>query len=46
MNNVSGNITQSVGTERLLGILKGTGKNYNLEKILRAYCYANTMHEG
>lgn len=46
MNNVSGNITQSVGTERLLGILKGTGKNYNLEKILRAYCYANAMHEG
>ena len=46
MNNTAGNITQSVGTERLLGILKGTGKNYNTEKILRAYCYANTMHEG
>ncbi|MBR3965221.1 MAG: bifunctional (p)ppGpp synthetase/guanosine-3',5'-bis(diphosphate) 3'-pyrophosphohydrolase [Clostridia bacterium] len=46
MNNTAGNITQSVGTERLLGILKGTGKNYNIEKILRAYCYANAMHEG
>ena len=46
MNISTGSAMQNIGTERLLGILKGSGKNYNLEKILRAYAYANSMHEG
>ena len=32
--------------ERLLNILKATGKKYNLEKITAAYEYAASLHEG
>ena len=39
-------IQPGTGIDRLLGILAGTGKNYNIEKIQRAYCYAATLHEG
>ena len=31
---------------RLLSILKATGKNYNTDKIVRAFEYANKLHEG
>ena len=30
----------------LLDILKSNGRNYDLEKIKRAYEYANELHEG
>ncbi len=39
-------IHQSVGIERLLSILHGTGKNYNIDKIVSAYNYAAALHEG
>lgn len=39
-------IQPGVGIDRLLGILAGTGKNYNIEKIQRAYAYASSLHEG
>ena len=31
---------------RLLTMLKATGKNYDLEKIQRAFEYANALHDG
>ncbi len=31
---------------RLLSILKATGKNYDTDKIIRAFEYANKLHEG
>ena len=33
-------------TKRLLDILKATGKKYNVEKIQRAFDYANELHAG
>ena len=39
-------IQPGVGIDRLLGILAGTGKNYNIEKIQRAFAYASALHEG
>ncbi len=39
-------IQPGVGIDRLLGILAGTGKNYNIEKIQRAFAYASSLHEG
>ena len=40
--------TSSTHTDikRLLDILKATGKNYNTEKIQRAFEYANELHKG
>lgn len=35
-----------VGIDRLLEILKATGKKYDLEKIQAAYEYAASLHEG
>ena len=35
-----------VGIERLLEILRATGKKYDLEKIQAAYDYAAGLHEG
>ena len=34
------------GIEKLLTMLKATGKKYDIEKIERAYEYAKTLHEG
>ena len=34
------------GIERLLFILDKTGKNYDTEKIKKAYEYAREVHEG
>jgi GTP pyrophosphokinase len=36
----------SVGIDRLLDILRATGKKYDLEKIQAAYDYAAGLHEG
>ena len=38
--------TENSYIERLLNILKATGKKYNLEKITAAYEYAASLHEG
>ncbi len=38
--------TAHVGIDRLLDILKATGKKYDLEKIQAAYDYAAGLHEG
>ena len=35
-----------VGIEKLLLSLKGTGKNYDIDKINKAYLYAKELHEG
>lgn len=32
--------------DRLLGILRATGKSYDTEKIIRAFEYANSLHAG
>ena len=42
--NVNNNV--SVDIKRLLGILSATGKNYDTEKIVKAYEYAKNLHEG
>ena len=34
------------GIEKLLTMLKATGKKYDIEKIEKAYEYARTLHEG
>ena len=34
------------GIEKLLFILKKTGKNYDLDKINAAYLFAKEVHEG
>ncbi len=38
--------TAHVGIDRLLDILKATGKKYDLEKVKAAYDYAESLHEG
>ena len=38
--------TASVGIDRLLEILRATGKKYDLDKIRAAYEYAAKLHEG
>ena len=37
---------ENTNIKRLLGILAATGKNYDTEKIVRAYEYAAKLHEG
>ncbi len=32
--------------DRLLGILRATGKSYDIDKIIRAFEYANQLHAG
>ncbi len=46
MDNRNDIIHPASGIDRLLGILAGTGKNYNIEKIQRSYNYAAALHEG
>ena len=46
MENRNEIIQSGSGIDRLLGILAGTGKNYNIEKIQQAYNYALALHEG
>ena len=46
MENRNDIIHPGTGIDRLLGILAGTGKNYNIEKICQAYNYAASLHEG
>ena len=46
MNDGAENVRQDVSIDRLLDILNGTGKNYNIEKIRLAYDYASKMHDG
>lgn len=36
----------SVNTDKLFSMLKTSGKNYDLEKIQKAYEYADKLHEG
>ncbi len=38
--------TAHIGIDRLLEILRATGKKYDLEKIQAAYEYADALHEG
>ncbi len=38
--------TVHIGPDRLLDILRATGKKYDLEKIQAAYDYAAALHEG
>ncbi len=38
--------TAHIGTDRLMDILKATGKKYDLDKIQAAYDYADKLHEG
>ena len=38
--------TTHSGIEKLLTMLKATGKKYDIEKIEKAYEYARTLHEG
>ena len=38
--------TTHQGVDKLVAMLKATGKKYDLEKIQRAYEYANLLHEG
>ncbi len=38
--------TAHIGTDRLMDILRATGKKYDLEKIQAAYDYAAQLHEG
>ena len=38
--------TPRVGIDRLLEILKATGKKYDLEKIQAAFAYADNLHAG
>ena len=37
---------KSTGIDRLLEMLRATGKKYDLDKIQRAYEYARELHEG
>lgn len=46
MNDGTDSVRQSLSIDSLLSILYGTGKNYNIEKIKKAYEYAANMHEG
>ena len=39
-------ITYSTDITRLLNILKATGKQYDIEKIKKAFEYAKALHEG
>lgn len=38
--------TTQVGIEKLVTMLKATGKKYDIEKIEQAYEYARVLHEG
>ena len=41
------NITNELsGIEKILSVIKNSEKNYDIEKIERAYLYAKTLHEG
>ena len=38
--------TTDIGIEKLVTMLKATGKKYDIEKIEKAYEYARVLHEG
>lgn len=40
------NTSSNTGIKRLLDMLAATGKNYDTEKIKKAYEYAHSLHEG
>ena len=40
------NINGNCDIKRLLGILAATGKKYDTDKIVKAYEYAKTLHDG
>ena len=47
VNSIEKNATDAhTDVSRLLGILKATGKNYDTDKIIKAFEYANKLHEG
>ena len=39
-------VTYHTDIKRLLNILKATGKQYDVEKIKKAFEYAETLHDG
>ena len=43
---MSNDVQSSVNTDKLLSMLKTSGKSYDLEKIQKAYEYAAKLHEG
>lgn len=43
---MSNDMPVSVNTDKLFSMLKTSGKNYDLEKIQKAYEYADKLHEG
>ena len=43
---MSNDVHGSVNTDKLFSMLKTSGKNYDLEKIQKAYEYADKLHEG
>jgi len=38
--------TKTVGIDKILSVVNNTEKNYDVEKIERAYLYAKALHEG
>ncbi|MBE6647027.1 MAG: bifunctional (p)ppGpp synthetase/guanosine-3',5'-bis(diphosphate) 3'-pyrophosphohydrolase [Ruminococcaceae bacterium] len=42
----SSSVNQEFNCNRLLDLLRVSGKNYDLEKIKKAYEYANELHQG
>ena len=43
---MSNDVHSSVNTDKLFSMLKTSGKSYDLEKIQKAYEYADKLHEG
>lgn len=43
---MSNDVPVSVNTDKLFSMLRTSGKNYDLEKIQKAYEYADKLHEG
>ncbi|MBE6538475.1 MAG: bifunctional (p)ppGpp synthetase/guanosine-3',5'-bis(diphosphate) 3'-pyrophosphohydrolase [Ruminococcaceae bacterium] len=46
VNSVNSEAEIHTDIDRLIGILKATGKNYDIDKVTRAYEYADKLHEG
>ena len=43
---MSNDVHSSVNTDKLFSMLQNSGKSYDLEKIQKAYEYADKLHEG
>ena len=43
---MSNEVRKTVSTDKLFSMLKTSGKSYDLEKIQKAYEYADKLHEG